>query len=203
MEQQPHNERIVIDRDGSCTYHPGILSNTQSAMFLDRLTQEIEWTRDEVSMFGKRILMNRKVAWYGDQPFEYRYSGITKTAQPWSSTLAELKLLVDSITGERFNSCLLNYYHDGSDGMGWHADNEKTLEKDAPIASISLGAERPFDLRHRRDKQRVRIHLEDGSMLLMKDELQRHWLHQLPKTKKVNAPRINATFRYYREEVLK
>ena len=146
-------------------------------------------------MFGKTIITKREVAWYGDAGLQYTYSGKTKKAIAWTNTLLTLKNIVEEKTSETFNSCLLNLYHNGSEGMGWHADNEKDLKKDAAIASLSLGAERKFSFKHKRSKQTISILLENGSLLLMKGHIQQHWLQQLPASKKISEPRINLTCR--------
>ncbi len=146
-------------------------------------------------MFGKRLVTKRKVAWYGDSPFSYTYSNIAKEALPWTPALLRLKQVAQHTTGESFNSCLLNLYHNGEEGMSWHSDDEPMMKKHAPIASISLGAARKFSFKHKATKETVSIWLEHGSLLLMKEEVQSHWLHSLPKTKKVMQPRINLTFR--------
>jgi alkylated DNA repair dioxygenase AlkB len=146
-------------------------------------------------MYGKHIQMQRKYAWYGDRPFSYAYSGLARVAQTWTRELITIKKLVEQHSQEQFNSCLLNLYHTGDEGMGWHSDNEKELVKGAAIASVSLGAERRFDFKHRTLGTKVSISLAHGSLLLMDAESQQHWLHQLPKTKKVTDPRINLTFR--------
>ena len=159
------------------------------------LLNGIEWKNDEVVIYGKRIVTKRKVAWYGDKAFEYKYSNISRTALPWTRELFELKTIVETISNESYNSCLLNLYHDGYEGMGWHSDDEKDMKKDGAIASLSLGADRKFAFKHKQDKQSVYMLLEHGSLLLMKGEVQSHWLHSLPKTSKVLKPRINLTFR--------
>jgi len=146
-------------------------------------------------MFGKRIITKRKVAWYGDQPYKYSYSKSTKTALPWTKGLQSIKLTVESLTHNSYNSCLLNLYHDGSEGMGWHSDDEPELLEDGAIASISLGAERKFIFRHKETKEKIELFLHSGSVLLMSGACQRRWLHRLPPTKKVHRPRINLTFR--------
>jgi alkylated DNA repair dioxygenase AlkB len=109
--------------------------------------------------------------------------------------LLELKKIAEEITGATFNSCLLNLYHNGNEGMAWHSDDEKSLGKNTAIASFSFGAERKFSLKHKKSKEAVSIILENGSLLLMKGTTQDNWLHCLPKAKKINAPRINLTFR--------
>ena len=146
-------------------------------------------------IIDKRMITKRKVAWYAEQTFEYSYSNITKTALPFTKELLTLKELVEKETGETYNSCLLNLYHDGSEGMAWHSDGEKDLKKNGAIASLSFGAERRFGFKHKQTKETVYKVLEHGSLLVMKDETQTHWLHRLPPTKKVHRPRVNLTFR--------
>ena len=146
-------------------------------------------------MFGKRITLRRLSAWYGDKPFEYTYSQVTHKALTWTQTLSEVKTEVEKISGERFNSCLLNFYHDGEDYMGWHSDDEPELDPKASIASLSLGSERKFAFKHRKTKETISTFLPHGSLLVMKSPTQEHWLHTLRKSKKVTEPRINLTFR--------
>ena len=129
------------------------------------------------------------------QNFEYTYSNTTKYALPWTKELLQLKIQTEKETGDHFNSCLLNLYHDGTEGMAWHSDAEKDLKKEGAIASISLGAERKFAFKHKKKGERIELFLEHGSLLVMKDTTQSHWLHQLPLTKKVISPRVNLTFR--------
>ena len=160
-----------------------------------RLLEHIEWRNDEAVIFGRHIITKRKVAWYGDDNYSYAYSGKTRQALAWTKELLELKSRVESLIKARFNSCLLNLYHTGEEGMAWHSDDEKTLEKDGAIASLSLGAERKFSFRHRKTRQTISVQLEPGSLLVMHGVTQDHWLHSLPKTKKVMSPRINLTFR--------
>ena len=155
----------------------------------------IQWKNDEAIIYGKKIITNRKVAWYGDQNYSYTYSKTTKTALLWNPILQEIKKLVEAKTNTSFNSCLLNLYHNGSEGMAYHSDAEKDLVKHGTIASLSLGAERKFSFKHKKTKERISLSLESGSLLIMKGETQDHWLHSLPTTKIVNNPRINLTFR--------
>lgn len=185
----------LLPSDGVVNYHGAILDHAEEHRFFLALRESIPWKSDETVMFGKRIVTSRKVAWYGDEPFAYTYSGTTKTALPWTAELAELKVLVEASSGDRFNSCLLNLYHDGSEGMSWHSDDESTLVRDSAIASLSLGAERKFSFRHKESHDKVSLMLERGSLLVMKGSTQRHWQHCLPKTRKVAQPRINLTFR--------
>ena len=152
---------------------------------------------DEVVIYGKHIVTDRKIAWYGDEPYNYTYSNTTKQAHLWTRELLQLKQVVEESTDTVFNSCLLNLYHNGAEGMSWHSDNEEALGKNAVIASLSLGAQRKFSFKHKQNKKTVSLELEDGSLLLMKGETQQHWQHSLPKTTKVHEPRINLTFRQF------
>ena len=191
-----HSENL-LPSDGVAHLFENCLNSKTEELFRD-LEKEVDWKQDEVVMFGKRITMRRLTAWYGDKPFDYTYSQVSRKALPWTKTLAEIKAEVEKISGETFNSCLLNFYHDGEDYMGWHSDDEPELDPDASIASLSLGAERKFSFKHRLTKETVSVFLNDGSLLLMKPPTQEHWLHTLRKSKKVDEPRINLTFRTYR-----
>lgn len=155
----------------------------------------IDWRNDEAFIFGKHIITARKVAWYADNTIPYTYSNITKTALPWSKELSELKLITERLTNSSFNSCLLNLYHNGSEGMAYHSDDEKSLARNGTIASLSFGAERKFLFKHKTNGHTVSMQLEHGSLLLMKDETQQNWMHRLPTTSKINSARINLTFR--------
>lgn len=185
----------LLPKDGTVLYYGKIMDNTQADYFFNRLLENIEWKNDEAIIFGQLITTKRKVAWYGDTNFKYSYSKITKEALFWTSELKELKALVEEKTGETYNSCLLNLYHDGSEGMAWHSDGEKDLKKNGAIASLSFGAQRKFAFKHKTTKENVSLILEHGSLLVMKNQTQTHWLHRLPPTTKINKPRINLTFR--------
>ncbi len=171
------------------------MANETANTYFDYLLNQIEWKNDEAIIFGKHILTKRKVAWYGDLPFEYTYSNTTKQALTWTKELLELKSICEKESGETYNSCLLNLYHNGDEGMAWHSDGEKDLKKNGAIASLSFGAERKFGFKNKETKETVYIVLEHGSLLVMKDTTQSHWLHRLPPTKSVKRPRINLTFR--------
>ena len=186
----------LLPFDGEVYYYGRVLSPDAADRYLEKLLTDIAWKNDEAVIFGRHIVTKRKAAWYGDRPFSYTYSGTTKSALPWTAELLELKQLTESICGHRFNSCLVNLYHTGDEGMAWHSDDEKSLGKDSAIASLSLGAERKFALRHRSKKDPVSLILENGSLLLMQGTTQTHWLHALPKTKKIQTPRVNCTFRF-------
>jgi len=193
FNQEPYPN--ILPYDGDSRYYGKIFSASQADSCYQLLLENIDWAHDEAIMFGKHIQTKRKVAWYGDRPFSYTYSRITKQAKPWTPDLRNIKATVEEYSGETFNSCLLNLYHDGGEGMAYHSDDEKDLGPAPSIASISLGAERKFHFKHKQTKERVSIFLEHGSLLVMRGLTQHHWLHQLPKTKKVLRPRINLTFR--------
>jgi len=185
----------LLPRDGTVRYFGKILNEKDAIHYLNVLLNKIEWKNDEAIIFGKKIITKRKVAWYGEKPFQYTYSKTTKLALPWTTELLELKSKVEQESGETFNSCLLNLYHDGSEGMAWHSDGEKDLKKNGAIASVSFGSERKFAFKHKETKEKVELVLEHGSLLMMKDETQTHWLHRLPPTTKSKTPRVNLTFR--------
>lgn len=191
------NQEIInlLPYDGEVLYHAMIMSHEQSQHYFHQLINTIAWRNDETFIYGRHIITKRKVAWYGDKNYSYTYSNTTKEALPWTKELLELKAIAEKISGATYNSCLLNLYHDGNEGMAWHSDDEKEMATGFPIASLSLGAGRKFSFKHKVSKETVSILLENGSLLLMKDETQIHWLHSLPKTKRIIHPRINLTFR--------
>lgn len=185
----------ILPQDGEVNYYGDVMSLSESDFYFDELLAEVDWRFDQAVIFGKHIETKRKVAWYADQPFSYTYSNITKCALPWTQNLQALKAIVEEKTGETYNSCLLNLYHNGSEGMAWHSDGEKDLKKNGAIASLSFGAERKFAFKHKQSKEVMSLELKPGSLLVMKGETQQHWLHRLPPTKKVQDARINLTFR--------
>jgi alkylated DNA repair dioxygenase AlkB len=185
----------VLPKDGTVNYYGKIFSVAESNVYYQYLINNIEWKNDEAVIFGKVIQTKRKVAWYGDSPFEYTYSKRTKHALIWTPELLQLKKVIEVQSGETYNSCLLNLYHNGDEGMAWHSDGEKDLKQNGAIGSVSFGAERKFMFKHKETKETVSIVLEQGSLLVMKDATQSHWLHRLPPTKLVSKPRINLTFR--------
>ena len=184
-----------LPQDGTVNYYGKLLNQSEADFYLNKLLETIEWRNDEAIIFGKKIITKRKVAWYGEKPFEYTYSNITKYALSWTKELLELKTIIEKETGETFNSCLLNLYHNGEEGMAWHSDGETDLKKDGAIGSLSFGAERKFSFKHKQTDNKVELILEHGSLLVMKGTTQKHWLHRLPPTKKVMRPRVNLTFR--------
>lgn len=185
----------ILPYDGEVVLYENVIKQNQAIKYMDLLMAGIPWLNDELVLFGKKILTKRKVAWYGDKPFNYMYSNSVKRANLWSQELLELKYAVEECAQEEFNSCLLNLYHHGDEGMAWHSDDEKELKKHGTIASLSFGATRRFLFRHNDSKETIELILQPGSLLLMKGEIQDHWKHSLPKSKKVKTPRINLTFR--------
>jgi alkylated DNA repair dioxygenase AlkB len=191
--QPPSNNCLPCD--GQVYNHGCIIPSNQASLYFEKLLSSIAWQNDHVFLYGKHHVTQRKVAWYGEAPFVYKYSGTHKKALPWSSELLEIKKTVEKTCQTTFNSCLLNRYDHGAQGMGWHSDDERTLIQHAPIASLSLGATRHFDFKHKTTKQKIRLWLEHGSLITMEGETQQHWQHSLPISKKIKQPRINLTFR--------
>jgi len=189
----------------ACVYYYGsIMPLAEADAYFQKLLGSIDWKPDVALIqgenFSKEVITKRKIAWYGDKAFSYTYSNTSKTAQPWTQELLLLKNRIEQYLAERnsvetFNSCLLNLYHDGSEGMSWHSDAERDLKRNGAIASLSLGAERKFSFKHKQNKQTVTCHLQHGSLLVMAGVTQTHWLHALPATQKVSQPRVNLTFR--------
>ena len=192
---QIHANTNLLPQDGTVNYYGKIFDEIAANYYLERLLATIAWQHDQAIIFGKTMTTKRKVAWYGDQAFEYTYSNTQKYALAWTAELLELKAIVEQKTGESFNSCLLNLYHTGAEGMAWHSDGEKDLKKNGAIASLSFGAVRKFSFKHKQTQEKVEIFLENGSLLVMKDTTQTHWLHRLAPTKKVVTARVNLTFR--------
>ncbi len=195
FQEQPDKDKNYLPQDGIVNYLGMVLQPDEADHYFEQLMTHIEWENDKAIIFGKEIITKRKVAWYGDEPFAYTYSNTTKYALPWTKDLANLKAIIEQASGETFNSCLLNLYHTGEEGMAWHSDDEKDLKKNGAIASLSLGAERKFAFKHKLSKAKVGLYLPHGSLLIMKGTTQSHWLHRLPPTKKVLEARINLTFR--------
>ncbi len=192
LEGKPKN---LLPKDGVVNYYGVIMPESLANKYLTELLKNIEWKNDEVILHGKHIITKRKIAWYGDKAFKYTYSNTTKHALLWTNELLTLKTIVEEQSGETYNSCLLNLYHNGSEGMAWHSDAEKVLTKHAAIASLSFGAERKFSFKHKKSKETASLILEQGSLLVMKGDTQTHWLHSLPITTKTHLARINLTFR--------
>jgi alkylated DNA repair dioxygenase AlkB len=191
---EPH---IVIDTlPSKVSYQPSFLLSQEADSLYNYFLSHITWVHDEAVIYGKRIITKRKISWFADSGFDYNYSGASRIAQPWNPRVLELKTKLESYTGATFNSCLLNLYHDGQEGMAWHSDDQNHLEPESAVAIISLGAERFFKLREtkQRDNQR-KVTLEQGSLLLMTGQTQAYWQHEIPKMAAVKTPRISLTWR--------
>lgn len=189
-------EKIAL-RNGEVWVMRNFIKYEDSLRYLDILSGSINWRQEEIKLYGKVYTVPRKTAWYGYPGLNYTYSGIKCNPEPWTPELMEIKKDIESFhPGQDFNSVLLNMYRDGNDKVSWHSDDEKELGKNPTIASVSLGASRRFDLKHKEDpNDRLEIELKSGSLIIMKGELQHFWLHQIPQQKKIAAPRINLTYR--------
>ncbi|KQQ88358.1 alpha-ketoglutarate-dependent dioxygenase AlkB [Massilia sp. Leaf139] len=184
---------IPID-DGELALLSRLPLPLSNAEVFERLLHETPWREESVIVFGKRHLQPRLTAWYGDA--SYTYSGLRLEPLPWTPLLMEIRAAVEAACGEAFNSVLLNRYRNGRDSMGMHSDNEPELGEEPAIASLSFGATRTFILKHKNNRQSLRLPLEDGSLLLMRGQLQRYWLHGINKSALPLGERINLTFRY-------
>ncbi len=187
--------RVVLDRDGRVTYDPSFLEPSFAEHAFAALTTEIAWAQDAMVLYGRRVAFPRLTAWYGDPGAAYTYSGIRNEPRAWTPLLRALRDRVAATSGARFNSVLLNRYRGGDDGMGWHSDDERELGAEPVIASLSVGAVRTFELRHRGDRERIALPLASGSLLVMSGATQRHWLHRVAKDRRATGARINLTFR--------
>jgi alkylated DNA repair dioxygenase AlkB len=189
------NTQNLLHQDGIALYYEKAIPENKIKQLYDELLHHISWENERVVMFGKEIITKRKVAFYSDPSIAYTYASRTKVGLPWKETLVTLKNMVESITKEKYNACLLNLYHNGEEAMGWHCDNEKEILANSSIASLSIGASRKFSFKHKETKETISIQLENGSLLEMKGPIQQHWWHALPKSKKITESRINLTFR--------
>lgn len=185
----------IINKDGEVTYYGKIYTDELIRQYFDELSNKIIWEHEKVIMFGKEITTKRKVAFYANEGITYTYSQKIKVGKPWTPALLNIKKIVEEYTSQKYNACLLNLYHNGLEGMGWHSDDEKEIIQNSSIASLSLGADRKFSFKHKISKETLSIMLESGSLLEMKGVFQKNWLHALPKATKALTPRINLTFR--------
>jgi alkylated DNA repair dioxygenase AlkB len=177
-------------------YFPGLFSTIESTAFLTKFITTIPWEQRIVSMYGKKIITPRLTAWYGEEEKNYAYSGNRFQPLPWTRELIDIKERVEPLSGVRFNSVLLNYYRDGNDSVAWHSDNETELGKQPVIASVSFGQVRRFDIRNKKEhQQKYSVRLEEGSLLLMKGDLQQNWEHRIAKSVTPMKARVNLTFR--------
>jgi len=177
-------------------YTPAFFNTEESRKLFEAIYHQTNWIEEDIRVYGKVYKQPRLTAFYANNNITYGYSNISMSPQPFSPVLKAIKIKIEKATGTTFSSCLLNLYRDGQDSNGWHADDEKELGKNPVIASVSLGTERFFHLKHKNIKTlKHKLTLQNGSLLLMKGETQHHWLHQIPKTKKLIDKRINLTFR--------
>jgi alkylated DNA repair dioxygenase AlkB len=187
--------RELLPFDGSAVLHDQFLDRELADRAFDELLSTNKWEEHDIVVFGQRHREPRLSTWHADDGREYEYSGLLRTPLAMTPLLSDLRQRCEQVSGAKFNSVLVNLYRDGNDGVGWHADNEAVNGREPTIASISLGATRRFDLRHRESKETVKVDLHAGSLLVMSGLSQHCWVHQVAKTKQVVGPRINLTFR--------
>ena len=185
----------LLPYDGEAFYFPQIFTEAEANSYFQSLLKNILWQHDELFIYGKKITTKRQVAWYGNEGLSYTYSKSTKLALPWTPTLLLIKTTVEAFCEQSFNSCLLNLYANGKEGMAWHSDSEKELDPNGIIASLSFGTERIFQFKHKGSKEIITKLLAQGSLLLMKQNSQTQWQHRLPERSAVKEARINLTFR--------
>jgi alkylated DNA repair dioxygenase AlkB len=192
---EPGTPEKITMPDADVVYFSDFFSPSEANSLLERLKQEVTWQQEKINLYGKVHNVPRLTAWYGDPAKTYIYSGITVTTLEWIDPLLAIKKRIEDVSAYSFNSVLLNRYRNGSDGVSWHADDEPELGQNPVIGSVSLGEVRPFKLKHKSLNEKREIPLKHGSYLLMKGSTQHHWLHEIPKSKKVLNERINLTFR--------
>lgn len=195
VTRAPEPERLIV-QDGDVRLYRQWFPPDEARDWFDRLHREIRWRQSSIRMHGKTLPVPRLDAWYGDPGRAYTYSGLRFEPLAWTPGLRSLRLELEAQLGYQFNSVLANLYRDGRDSVAWHSDDEPELGSEPVIASISLGAERRFALKHKYRRQpSLRLDLPPGSLLLMAGATQRYWVHQLAKTTRPVGPRINLTFR--------
>ncbi|MEJ6792298.1 MAG: alpha-ketoglutarate-dependent dioxygenase AlkB [Lacinutrix sp.] len=182
--------------DAEISYFPNFFSQEEAQAFFNTILNETNWKQDDIKVFGKTYPQPRLTALFANNNKPYSYSNITMQPNVFTETLLKIKSKIETKTNIKFTTCLVNLYRTGNDSNGWHADNEKELGVNPVIASVTFGAPRYFNLKHRKDKKlKQKLLLEHGSLLIMQGATQHHWLHQIAKTKKDVKPRINLTFR--------
>lgn len=188
-------EEIELD-GGELRFYPAFFTPGEADDYLQKLLTDVRWRQQQIRLFGKVHDVPRLTAWHGDRGADYAYSGIRHVAEPWSETLLGIKRRVELAAAATFNSVLLNLYRTGRDSNAWHSDDERELGDEPVIASVSLGQQRRFQMRHKQHKAlRVMLDLPHGSLLMMRGRTQCNWMHQVPKSKRPMASRINLTFR--------
>ena len=181
--------------DADVRLYSQLFSADESRELLAQLRTQIKWRQETIRLYGKSIPLPRKTAWYGDENMVYTYSGIRVEPAKWTSLLRDIKTRIEEKSGTTFNCVLLNYYRNEHDSVAWHADDEPELGENPIIGSVSFGETRDFQMKHKRTGQRENIALGNGSYLLMSGATQRHWLHQIAKSKRPMDERVNLTFR--------
>lgn len=181
--------------NGWLVWDPDFLTSDESDSLMEYFLNNLNWQGGEIKLFGKKHEIPRRQVMFADDGFHYSYSGKQLKINPWDLKVYSIKKRIEDEFGVEFNACLANLYRDGQDSNGWHADNEKELGENPIIASVSFGITRKFQLKHITSNERKTIELSHGSLLIMGGEMQHHWKHQVPKTKKVNQARVNLTFR--------
>ena len=185
----------LVGQDGEIFLVKRFYGSVDADRIFIRLLNDLAWQEEQIVIVGKRVKVPRLVCWYGDSEAVYRYSGTIHQPLSWTEDLLEIKQQLEQVCGHTFNSVLANLYRDGNDSMGWHADKEKELGINPYIASLNLGEERMFRIRHNKTRSTLDLILQQGDVLLMGGSLQHHWRHCVPKTAKEKKPRINLTFR--------
>ena len=186
----------LLPIDGSAVLVPDFLCESDADSIFSGLRQETPWEQNFIRLFGKEVSEPRLSAWHAEANLPYTYSGVPRTPHPWKEPLSTLRTACETHTGRSFNGALLNLYRSGQDAMGWHSDDEAVNGPNPVIASISLGAERRFDFRHKQTREVISVVLPHGSLLVMSGACQTYWLHRIPKTTRELQPRINVTFRH-------
>ena len=190
-------QKIVFDLpNAEIEYHANFFEQLQADQLFQKLKTEIPWQQDNITVYGKSYPQPRLTALFGNEGKPYSYSNIIMQPHFWNPLTTFIKEKIEDQINESFTTVLLNFYRDGKDSNGWHADNEKELGRNPVIASVSFGASRPFHLKHNNiENQKLKIDLDHGSLLIMKGETQHFWKHQIAKTAKPIGERINLTFR--------
>lgn len=194
----------VLPCDGIVQDYGLILDADQAQQYFNYCLKHLAWQHDEVMLYGRYFKTERKVVWYGDDAYQYHYSGMAKQAHTWHPLLLNLKEQIEHLTGHRFNSCLANLYENGMQAVGWHSDDEPSLiskhDGETVIASLSLGATRKFRFKHKTRAEQAELMLQSGQLIVMRGRTQQHWKHAIAKSTKIIEPRINLTFRYFFEQ---
>lgn len=187
----------LIENDRNLNFDDKIWRDIEKDKLASARFKNIEWRHDKIKMFGKETYIPRFSAWYGNDGMSYTYSGLKLNPKPWNEGLLYLKNRIELIIENKFNSVLLNWYRDGNDHIGWHSDDEKSLGTNPVIASLNFGTSRKFKLKNRNKeiKEELEFILSHGSLIIMKEGIQKFYLHSVPKESKVNKGRINLTFR--------